>query len=161
MADAGMQAGEFFPAGLLHDIGVLPLAADLGQKYTRMIEQCSRKKERLEVFEQKRFGVDHAQVGGALTEHWRIAKPICESAQHHNLPERAPTPCRTFVRVIHAASALADRFGYPVLTCDYSPTIEEGSWCKLALSESDIPQIQADFLLARDESRLFGLLATQ
>ncbi len=63
------------------------------------------------------------------------------------------------MRVIHVASKLADQFGYSILNCECHPTIAESIWCKLALGEMDVPQIQADFQLASEESRLFGLLA--
>lgn len=162
VADSQARSGEFFPGGLLHDIGVLPLAAELKERYTRLVDQAAKRNESLLELEQKRFGLTHAKLGGALIERWRIAESIGAAAEHHAWPERAPQPHLTFVRVVHVAEWLADEFGYGMAPSDDRREPREQKqevWCKLALSRSDIPQLREAFLSACEVTRLFSLLS--
>lgn len=159
-SEPGLPIGEFFPAGLLHDIGVLPMTTALKQRYARLIDQCCAKEEPLDVMEKKRFGVTHAEIGGNLIESWRIAEAIGVGAQYCDDPENAPLPFRTFVRVIHLASWLATSFDYGLLDAACNPPRIDTAWCKLALSEDDVPTIKESFTSALEDSRLLGLLSS-
>ena len=159
-SEPAFRITEYFPAGLLHDIGVLPMATALKQRYTRLIDQCASKGEALEVMEKKRFGVTHAEIGGSIVETWRIAEAIGQGAKYHDDPEAAPLASRTFVRVIHVADWLANSFDFGLLESICNPARLDPVWCKLALSETDIPQIHESFTSALEDSRLLGLLSS-
>ncbi len=159
-SDKSLTVHEYFPGGLLHDIGVLPLATWLKNRYTRIISQCEAKEESLSTMEKKRFGVTHLEIGGQLVESWRIAEAIGFGAQFHDDPEEAPMAFRTFVRVIHVASWLANDFEFGIVGRQCNTERLDPAWCKLALSESDIPLIREQFDVALDDSCLLGLLST-
>ncbi|UGQ49129.1 HDOD domain-containing protein [Massilia endophytica] len=72
-----------FIAGLLHDLGSLVLASQFPAHYQKVIEAIEAGAPSVQA-EQEILGMDHAQIGGALAEHWRFPPSIREAvAAHH------------------------------------------------------------------------------
>lgn len=88
----GMESGESFSLGLLHDLGMLGLAVWQGEGYRQMIDSSASpepEKERSE------FGVDHTQAGLALLIYRGFSASLCEaSAFHHGDLERISVSAR-------------------------------------------------------------------
>ena len=61
--------------------------------------------------------------------------------------------------MIHLASWLATSFDYGLLDAACNPPRIDTAWCKLALSEDDVPTIKESFTSALEDSRLLGLLS--
>ncbi|MCP3984811.1 MAG: HDOD domain-containing protein [bacterium] len=152
--------GMAFVGGLLHDIGILPLADHLGDRYGRMIRICNEDDIAIHELEAKRFGVTHAEVAGALIERWGLPTEVVMAAEHHHQPERARGH-QTFVHIIHVADYLATLFGHGATSAETPclPARREDIWCKLALDEADIRLIQPRFEQALEESALLDVLS--
>jgi putative nucleotidyltransferase with HDIG domain len=72
-----------FIAGLLHDLGSLVLASQFPAEYQEVIKLVEAGAPSMEA-EREILGVDHAQIGGALAEHWRFPHTIRDAvAAHH------------------------------------------------------------------------------
>jgi putative nucleotidyltransferase with HDIG domain len=79
-----------FTAGLLHDIGKMILSKfvkDYFKEIKKLVEQknvsfCEAEKEVL--------GIDHAELGGKITEQWDFPKNIVLAVRHHHTPFLTP-----------------------------------------------------------------------
>jgi putative nucleotidyltransferase with HDIG domain len=86
--DAGINPDRAFTAGLLHDIGGVVLATCFPEHYRRVAEYRARHDCYPIEAERSVLGLDHAAVGGALTERWKFAPVIQQAvAGHHSPPE--------------------------------------------------------------------------
>lgn len=85
-----MHAGEpepeaLFAAGLLHDVGELILLVKLPEiaRETRIRSQDTGLP--LYALERSILGFDHAEVGAALMQAWRLPETICDAIRLHHL----------------------------------------------------------------------------
>jgi putative nucleotidyltransferase with HDIG domain len=79
------QVEEYFTAGLLHDIGKIPLNAVLSKEYMLTVSVADR--ERISLFraEEKTLGMNHAQAGAMIVKAWRLEGPVGDAiVNHHN-----------------------------------------------------------------------------
>lgn len=78
-----------FTAAILHDIGkiVLSLALeDMKDKVTFETEKCSLSPYEIEM---KLLGVNHAEIGGRLLEHWKLPEHLVAAVRYHHHPSQA------------------------------------------------------------------------
>ena len=76
---------EYFTAGLLHDIGKIPLNAVMPRKYLHTIEAADTGKISLVRAETESLQVNHNEVGERVLKAWRIGEGALEDAivYHH------------------------------------------------------------------------------
>jgi diguanylate cyclase (GGDEF)-like protein len=84
---------EAFLIGLLSDIGTLAMHRALGADYDQLLDSCEGDQGELVRLSREKFDLDHAQVGGAMAEHWKFPKSVVEPiCQHHSLTEGTYQP---------------------------------------------------------------------
>jgi HD-like signal output (HDOD) protein len=82
------QTEEYFTAGLLHDIGKIPLNAVLSKEYMLTISTADRERLSLHKAEDKILGINHCAAGAMIVKAWKLAGPVGEAiAQHHSFAE--------------------------------------------------------------------------
>ncbi|WP_339734371.1 HDOD domain-containing protein [uncultured Gimesia sp.] len=75
---------EAFLAGLLHDIGKLILIESCAEQYQELITAANTNNQPLHVLEETQLGFNHADVGFALCERWKIPDSVAYSVQNHH-----------------------------------------------------------------------------
>jgi putative nucleotidyltransferase with HDIG domain len=81
---AGLDGGQAFTAGLLHDVGKLVLGLRLGESYWAMLDEAAERQTTTAAVELEAFGCQHATVGGWLLQLWRLPPALVDPvAQHH------------------------------------------------------------------------------
>jgi HD-like signal output (HDOD) protein len=80
---------SLFVAGLLHDIGRLILLLKVPNDFQTAIQKSQRTGNPLFVEEKKIWGFDHAELGGALIQNWKLPDRLVEVAKYHHQPELA------------------------------------------------------------------------
>jgi HD-like signal output (HDOD) protein len=75
---------EAYPAGLLHDIGMLVFDRTLGVGYAELLSKARAQSRPLHELEREVLGTDHAEVGGRLLEMWRVPEVLAESVLRHH-----------------------------------------------------------------------------
>lgn len=81
---------EFFVAGLLHDLGKIPMCARFIGEYEEVLELATLEQGPLERAENLVFGFDHGEVGKMIAEKWQLNATLVESLRYHHQPEMAP-----------------------------------------------------------------------
>lgn len=102
---AKRQREEYFVAGLLHDLGKIPLDTCLPGEYARVL-QLAASGIPLERAEAEVLGLDHAQVGRMIGEKWQLNPGLIGLlAGHHRLD-----PAGAAGDPLTATIAIADTF---------------------------------------------------
>jgi putative nucleotidyltransferase with HDIG domain len=99
---------EFFVAGLLHDLGKLPLQKQFSDEYDQVWEDARREQNTLFRSEINFFGFDHCEVGCMIAEKWRLGLSLVESLSHHHHPDQSSETTREFVSIVSLSNQLAN-----------------------------------------------------
>lgn len=77
-------SGQFFIAGLLHDIGKLAMLLILGEKYntSKWLSGLSNSTKLKE--EKEAFAITHDEVGGRLLKHWQFPETLIAAVNYHH-----------------------------------------------------------------------------
>jgi HD-like signal output (HDOD) protein len=82
------QLEEYFTAGLLHDLGKIPLNAVLAQDYLFTINIAEGDRVPLYLVEDRRLGLNHCIAGAAIVRAWKLEGPVGDAIIcHHQIPE--------------------------------------------------------------------------
>lgn len=136
-------------AALLHDIGKLAMAqflaphrlAALGK--ARTVGGCSRIEAEREI-----LGVDHAEVGGLIAQHWRLPEGIRIGIAFHHDPARAE---HVLADLVHVASWIAD-LACPAADCVPDTLLDPAVATRLAVSSPSLEAVLLNVLGALDST---------
>ena len=84
--DKKLQEG-YFIAGLLHDIGKIPLNSTFYNEYLNIIGIQEKELKPLFVSEKQLLGLDHTYVGNLIAEKWKLGEEISDTITYHHTPE--------------------------------------------------------------------------
>jgi HD-like signal output (HDOD) protein len=93
-------------AGFLHDVGILVLAANFGDRYNGVLAGASSKGRAVWEVEQSEFGTTHAEVGAYLLGLWGLSEPIVEAVAYHHRPGDCLGEIFSPLTAVHVANVL-------------------------------------------------------
>lgn len=96
-----------FTLGLLHDIGMMVLAAFEGESYADMMRRFETSGAALAHAEQAALGVTHQEIGARLLSRWGLPPNIFSAVLRHHHPLAAAGPYERLVAVLQLADSLA------------------------------------------------------
>ena len=73
-----------FTAALLHDVGKIVLNNYIDKDMGNLIELAQKEKLSLIEAEREVFGIDHAELGGIITENWQFPSMLSKSIKNHH-----------------------------------------------------------------------------
>jgi putative nucleotidyltransferase with HDIG domain len=98
------QREEYFTAGLLHDIGKIPLNAVLSQDYLMTINAAERDGSALFRTEKKLLGINHNDTGAMIVNAWRLEGPVGDVIIHHHRYNEYTGPYQDILYSVVAAN---------------------------------------------------------
>lgn len=107
-----VPSGLAYTAGLLHDLGKVVLAVNLGNYTDLLIEKLdSLEKQDFLIAERHFLETDHCEVGRKLAEYWRLPNVLKEVMTHHHYPSKGPEELLPLLYVVHMADLTAMLLG--------------------------------------------------
>ncbi len=100
-----------FAAGLLHDVGKLVIGQFVQEHRDAIDRVIDGGQVSFDAGEQQILGTDHAQIGAAVLEHWRLPEKIVEVVRHHHDPSGAAENTR-LLDIVHVADTLSMMMGF-------------------------------------------------
>jgi putative nucleotidyltransferase with HDIG domain len=120
----GAAQEEAFSAALLHDIGVLVLAAREPEYLAEVLAITRREQRWMVDVEQQRRGATHAEVGAHLLALWGLPHAIVEAVAYHHRPQTVAEPVLDAIAVVYIAGTLVDE-ALPAADRVHGPTAPE------------------------------------
>jgi HD-like signal output (HDOD) protein len=113
-----------YTAGLIHDIGQLALL-NVFPAYEDALTQADGRAVDPSEIETAMFGLDHAEVGRWLLGQWGCPLELQNAAGWHENPRTGPTRDGNLIRLVHAASEMADLMGMAVVESAACESLDE------------------------------------
>jgi putative nucleotidyltransferase with HDIG domain len=133
---------EYFTAGLLHDIGKIPLSAVLPRGYLLAVRDADSRMIPLFQGESENLGLNHVEAGALVTKAWRIEGALRDAVVCHHAYRDYTGEHRDLLHTIVAANFFASRMGIG-FSGDRHPLMpEDGVWKTLGLSWETIEDIK-------------------
>ena len=99
---------EYFMAGLLHDLGKIPLNNVLSDGYLRAMSTSDRRNVSLYKAEREEIGADHCDVGRFIMENWKLSKEITDAVAFHHTAAGYEGSSRDIVDTVAVANYFAN-----------------------------------------------------
>ncbi len=146
---------RFFVAGVLHDVGQIVMCSTVPE----LVKEIRKKSIALDRLcyktEYEMLGFNHAGVGGALLQHWRIPSSISEPVSHHHSPGFAKQfPLEA--AVVHISDIICHSTGFGGSIEHAVPEIDDDAWKRLNMPVAMLSNIikQAEPVIAETVSIL-------
>ena len=103
-AHAGVEVPAEAPtAALLHDFGKVVLAQHFGARVLNMLAQAAVSDNLgLLAAEARVFGINHADIGGLVAQHWKLPHSIVDAIIHHHHSGQHRNSASATVSLAHA-----------------------------------------------------------
>jgi len=155
MLDTGIE--EAFVCGLLHDIGKVTLDMLYPEEFRAAADRAHSEGKFIRETERETFGMDHAEVGGLLGEHWNLPASVVDAIQYHHAPEEsAQNPRQADLTAVANFIAYEAGIGESGNGCE--PLVPEAAISRLGASETQWRDICED--LRQVHGRIDEILGT-
>lgn len=128
---------RFFLGGLMHKIGRLLIIQERPEVAIEIFARGRTEQTHLHKIEQEILGFDHAELGGALLEFWKLPPAITELVQFYIKPVLAKISVQD-ASLIHLADFFSASLSLGSAGDRFVPEFSEAAWGYSGLSESRI-----------------------
>jgi len=125
---------EASAAALMHDIGKLVLASQLGDEYDQVIATAVRTDRSIRTVENQMLGVSHDVIGHWLVTRWRLPASLAEPITLHHTPEKSKKYAE-YTAVVHIADLMVRGYGFGFAGDQTMPELSKRAWNLLSLNE--------------------------
>nr|WP_242470819.1 HDOD domain-containing protein [Thiocystis violacea] len=148
-------AGMVFLGGLLHDLGQLILFTQEPEAAHQAFLRSLGEPETFSPQDAERaeLGFDHAQLGGALADHWGLPDSLAACLRYHHDPLEAPEERQLGVALVHVANTGAHLAELDSRDLHDAPPVEPQVLVRFG--------IQPEFLLELVEKAQYQVLAVE
>jgi putative nucleotidyltransferase with HDIG domain len=133
---------EYFTAGLLHDIGKIPLNAALPRDYLLAVKDAESRKIPLFQGESENLGLNHNEAGALVAKAWRIGGALGDAVIHHHAYREYAGEHKELLYSIVAANYFAARMGIGFSGARHPLKPENIVWETLGLAWEDLEDIK-------------------
>ncbi len=102
---------EFFVAGLMHDIGKIPLNHLFPEAYREAVLNSQNSGQGMRCEENASIGVDHCRVGHMIARKWQLSPALTAALSEHHTPSETAAEPFSLVDAVSLADTLAHHMG--------------------------------------------------
>lgn len=140
-----------YTAGLLHDIGKIVLGTYLDVNSAPIVIKAYREHLSFDIAEQQVLGTDHAEVGAALLEYWKLPQVVVDAVRWHHNPNNYPHTDKTIVDLVHLGEHVARICGTSSSTDGMNYTVCLESLDRLHIIPDVLELVASDVLSSLEE----------
>jgi HD-like signal output (HDOD) protein len=126
-----LSMDRLFVAGLIHDLGLLVMLKKIPRHMARIMKTVRAERIPLYAAERRMLGYDHAELGQAMMQKWRLPPVLCEIVGAHHHPEAAADLPEA--AVVHLADLMAVASGVGFNGSPHVPPLSPVAWDSLGL----------------------------
>jgi HD-like signal output (HDOD) protein len=104
------QLEEYFVAGLLHDIGKIPLNNKLSSEYVTALSLTDKDRLPLYLAEERTMEVNHCEVGRLIIKNWNLGTGMEDVVFFHHFLDSYPGANRDVLLTVAAANFFANTY---------------------------------------------------
>ncbi len=146
---------EFFIAGLLHDIGKIPLANCFPQEYLAAVSKSDSDRTSLHNIEQEIFQFDHQDTGILISEYWKIEGSIREAIAFHHKPAEYDGENLSLVCAVAVANYVSLYLGRGFAGNRYPEEPDESVYSLLGTSFGALESMSEEIKKEIERARIF------
>ena len=114
------EAEEYFMAGMLHDIGKIPILACFPSQYKAIADNC---KESLLDTEEQVFGFNHCAVGKMIAKQWVLGgKMELVVSEHHGSKQTTESKYKEIINMVSVADYFINKMGFGFFGAQAAPS---------------------------------------
>lgn len=119
---------EYFAAGLLHDIGKIPLNNIVSDDFIKAMAIADNEKIPLYLAEKRAFDMDHTDTGALIVEAWHLTGAIADTIRYHHSLELYAGEYKDIIITVAVADNYANKNGIGFSGCLYPEKIPNEYW---------------------------------
>jgi HD-like signal output (HDOD) protein len=149
------QLEEYFVAGMLHDIGKIPLNNKLSSEYVEALTLADRDKLPLFVTEEKTTGVNHNEVGSLIIKNWNLGPVIEDVVFFHHFIEQYTGSNRDILLTVAASNFFANANQIGFSGDRYPQNLPQSVFAELGVSWDDIESLEESVNKEIEKAKIF------
>jgi len=146
---------EYFAAGLLHDIGKIPLNNALADDYIRTMSLADMERISLVASERRVLGLDHCEAGEVVAQKWRLTGAIADTVRWHHDLEGYSGEFGDVLRTVAVADFYANREGIGFSGNRYPDKVSPDTFGLLAMEKSMLEELDEPVNAEIEKAKVF------
>jgi putative nucleotidyltransferase with HDIG domain len=146
---------EYFAAGLLHDIGKIPLNNALADEYIRTMSLADMERISLVSSERRMLGIDHCEAGVVVADNWKLTGAIADTVRWHHDRDNYSGEYGDVLRTVSVADFYANREGIGFSGNRYPDKVSLETFSLLGIEKSMLEELDEPVNAEIEKAKIF------
>ncbi len=146
---------EYFVAGLLHDIGKIPLNNKLSSEYVNALSLTDKERAPLYILEERTLEVNHCEVGRLIMQNWNLGPLMEDIVFFHHFLDSYPGDNREVLLTVAAANFFANTFQIGFSGDRYPEKLPPSLYEELGITLDDLEAMEEKVNAEIEKAKIF------